>query len=86
MTIVVKSLGGLINGIDAGEMRTLDRDELEVLTLSANGKSAEEIAASLKVSKSSVRNYLIVAARKLGARNTAHAVAIAVHRGLINSK
>jgi len=67
-------------------MRTLDKNELETLTLFANGKSAEEIAASLKVSKSSVRNYLIVAARKLGARNRAHAVAIAVRSGLIRSK
>ena len=64
-------------------MRPLDKSELEALTLFANGKSVEEISASLKVSRSSVQYYLTIAARKLDARNRVHAVTIAVRRGLI---
>ncbi len=64
-------------------MRPLETAELEALTLFANGKSADEIAAVLGVSKSMAMHYLRVAARKLGARNRVHAVAIAVRKGLI---
>jgi LuxR family quorum sensing-dependent transcriptional regulator len=63
--------------------RLLDRNELEALTLFANGKSADEIAASLKVSQGMAHHYLRVAARKLGARNRVHAVAIAVRNGAV---
>ena len=64
-------------------MRPLDRNELEALTLLANGKSADEIASELKVSQSMAHHYLRVAARKLGARNRVHAVAIGVRKGLV---
>jgi LuxR family transcriptional regulator len=64
-------------------MRPLDAAELEALSLFASGKTADEIAAALGVSKSVALHYLRVAARKLGARNRVHAVAIAVRKGLI---
>jgi LuxR family transcriptional regulator len=64
-------------------MRPLDQNELEALRLFANGRSADEIAIVLEVSKSMALHYLRVAARKLGGRNRVHAVAIAVHSGLI---
>ena len=64
-------------------MRPLDAAELEALSLFASGKTADEIAAALGVSKSVALHYLRVAARKLGARNRVHAVAIAVRNGLI---
>lgn len=64
-------------------MRPLDVKELEALRLFANGRSADEMAAELGVSKSMVQHYLRVAARKLRARNRVHAVAIAVNVGLI---
>ena len=63
--------------------RPLDRNEIEALSLFANGKSADEIAAALKVSQGMAHHYLRVAARKLGARNRVHAVAIAVRDGLV---
>jgi DNA-binding CsgD family transcriptional regulator len=63
--------------------RALDHNELEALTLFANGKSADEIAAALNVSQGMAHHYLRVAARKLGARNRVHAVAVAVRNGLI---
>ncbi len=64
-------------------MRPLDDIELEALRLFANGRTADEIAAALNVSKSVATHYLRVAARKLGARNRVHAVAIAVRTGLV---
>jgi LuxR family transcriptional regulator len=64
-------------------MRPLDPNELEALKLFASGRTADEIAIALDVSKSMAQHYLRVAARKLGARNRVHAVAIAVRLGLI---
>lgn len=65
-------------------MRPLEPHELQALAHFANGKSADEIAIALDVSKSIAQHYLRVAARKLGARNRVHAVAIAVRMGLID--
>lgn len=64
-------------------MRPLDDTELKALTLFANGKTADEMAVILGVSRSIAMHYLRVAARKLGARNRVHAVAIAVRMGII---
>ena len=66
-------------------MRPLDTNELEALTLFANGRTADEMAVALGVSKSIAQHYLRVAARKLGARNQVNAVAIAVRIGLVKS-
>ncbi|HVV80681.1 MAG TPA: helix-turn-helix transcriptional regulator [Pseudolabrys sp.] len=67
-------------------MRELDRNEIQALQMFANGRTADEIAAALDVSKSIAQHYLRVAARKLEARNRIHAVAIAVKLGLIEPK
>ena len=64
-------------------MRPLDDEELEALRLFANGRTADEMAMALGVSKSVAQHHLRVAARKLGARNRVHAVALAVSMGLI---
>jgi DNA-binding CsgD family transcriptional regulator len=64
-------------------MRRLDELEIEALTLFASGKTADEMAVALGMSKSIALHYLRVAARKLGARNRVHAVAIAIQKGLI---
>lgn len=66
-------------------MRELDRSEIQALQMFANGRSADEIAAAMGVSKSIAQHYLRVAARKLEARNRIHAVAIAVRLGLIET-
>jgi LuxR family transcriptional regulator len=64
-------------------MRPLDANEFKALTLFANGRTLDEMAVALEVSKSMAQHYLRVAARKLGARNRVHAVAIAVRMGLV---
>ena len=65
--------------------RPLDRTELEVLTLFANGKSTEEIGCALNLRKSVVQDHLRVATRKLGAANRTHAAVIATELGLIRT-
>ena len=64
-------------------MRPLGSNEIEALSLFANGRTAEEVAVILGMSRSMALHHLRVAARKLGARNRVHAVAIAVRLGLI---
>jgi DNA-binding CsgD family transcriptional regulator len=63
--------------------RELAAEERDALALFANGRTTEEIAAALGVSKSLALHYLRVASRKLGARNRVNAVAIAIEQGLI---
>jgi DNA-binding CsgD family transcriptional regulator len=67
-------------------MRELDRSEIQALQMFANGRTADEIADALGISKSIAQHHLRVAARKLEARNRIHAVAIAVKLGLIEPK
>jgi DNA-binding CsgD family transcriptional regulator len=62
----------------------LDKNEIEALALLASGRSGDEIASTLGVSVSMANHYLRIAARKLGARNRVHAVAIAVTTGLVD--
>jgi len=57
--------------------------ELRVLELAAEGLREKQIAAVLHYSTETVKSYGKQARRKLGARNTAHAVAIAYRAGLL---
>jgi len=68
-----------------GAMRSLDDIELKALKLFASGRTADEMAIALGMSRSAAQYYLRLAARKLGARNRVHAVAIAVELGLVKS-
>lgn len=55
----------------------------DVLGLLARGLTAEESGALLGMAPSTVREHSKAVRRKLGARNTAHAVAIGLREGLI---
>jgi PAS domain S-box-containing protein len=57
--------------------------EREVVTLIARGLTSEQIAEQLVVSGETVRTHARNALAALGARTRAHAVAIALQRGLI---
>ena len=61
----------------------LSQRELEVLTYAATGASAPITARILFIAEPTVRRYLEQARRKLGARNTTEAVAIAMRKSLI---
>lgn len=55
--------------------------ELSVLTLAAQGSPVGDIAASLHLSRGTVRNYLASAIRKVGARNRMDAIRISQDAG-----
>lgn len=63
----------------------LARSEARVLAFSAAGYNRNETARYLRVSAETVKSQRESALRKLGARNTAHAVALASARGLISA-
>lgn len=55
----------------------------ELLERFSRGETYEEIAAGLGIKAITVNMHIQTARRKLGARNTTEAVAIAIRRGLI---
>jgi DNA-binding CsgD family transcriptional regulator len=62
----------------------LTERELEVLGLAASGLTTDEIADGLFVSRNTVKSHLRHAYGKLGVRNRAEAVAMALHSGAID--
>lgn len=74
---------GLKETADTTNPFDLTRLELIGLTLAANGFAAAEIASRLSLSEAEIEVALHDAKQKLGARNRAHAVTIAVREGLI---
>jgi DNA-binding NarL/FixJ family response regulator len=61
----------------------LGRRQAQALTLAAHGLSNAEIAAELGLQRDTVKETLSLAYAKLGARDRAHAVALALARGEI---
>lgn len=61
----------------------LSRGEARVLVFSAAGFSRDETAQLLNVGAETVKSHRRSAQRKLSARNTTHAVAVAFARGLL---
>ncbi|MGV9555241.1 response regulator [Streptomyces sp. NPDC003401] len=55
--------------------------ECEVLRASADGATVADVAATLHLSESTVRNYLSAAIGKTGTRNRAEATRVALHQG-----
>ena len=65
------------------DQAALTERELDVLTGMCDGKSNADIARSLYVSEDTVKTHARRLFRKLGATDRAHAVAIAIRRGLV---
>lgn len=61
----------------------LTRREIEVMTLTALGKTRSAISQTLSISEETVKDYIVRACRKLNATNKTHAVALAVTLRLI---
>jgi LuxR family transcriptional regulator len=64
---------------------TLTAAELEALRLLCDGLDQQEIAERLGVSRSAVKQRMQSACSKLGAKTTAHAVALCISRNLLES-
>jgi DNA-binding NarL/FixJ family response regulator len=94
-----KDLVDTIRAVHAGERRIppevaqelaehsmddmLTSRELDVLRGAAQGKSNEEIAASLYISMHTVKNHIKSILSKLGASDRTHAVTVALKRGFM---
>jgi DNA-binding NarL/FixJ family response regulator len=73
-----------------GELRSparepLSQRELEVLRLTARGRTNRETAAELFISEATVKTHLLHVYAKLGVRDRAAAVAAAFERGLLGA-
>lgn len=62
---------------------TLSSREIEVLTLVADGRSNQQIAAQLFLSQATVKSHLVHIYTKLGVDSRTAAVAVAVDRGVL---
>ncbi len=76
-----KTAGGADKGLETTE--PLTEREIEVLQLVARGKSNQEIAQSLFISESTVKNHLRNILGKLHLRNRVQAAVYAVRQGLV---
>ncbi len=79
--IAADRLSGSVQFVDA-----LSPRETEILRLLASGMNSEEIAALLNLSLKTVRNHHYAIKSKIGARNDAHLVWLAVSAGLVLTK
>jgi DNA-binding NarL/FixJ family response regulator len=61
----------------------LSAREQQILQLLADGRSPDEVAATLVISPKTVRNHLSRAYDKLGVDNRTQAIVVALQRGLI---
>lgn len=64
----------------------MPRREKQILELIADGKTNREIGVALNISTHTIKNYLSRAFIRLGVKSRAHAVYIAIERGLIKNK
>ncbi len=60
--------------------------EKQILELIADGKTNRQIGAALNISTNTVKNSVSRAFIRLGVESRAHAVAVAIARGLIKNK
>jgi DNA-binding NarL/FixJ family response regulator len=71
-------------GGSVGPDPSLTTREREILMLTAQGKTSQDVAAEMSLSVHTVRNHLQAVMRKLDAHSRLEAVAKAVRRGLIH--
>jgi PAS domain S-box-containing protein len=83
LSILLPLVAGRAGGDAAqpGEPVSLTPREAEVMGLVALGASTQEVAERLIISQETARTHTKNAMQKLGARNRAHAVALALSRG-----
>ena len=76
---VLSDLGG-----DKAKLRALSARELEIFTHLAEGRSAAEIAVTLSRSSKTINNHRTRILQKLGIKNSAEQVRLALRSGLVS--
>jgi DNA-binding NarL/FixJ family response regulator len=69
----------------SGEPNSLTKRQLEILRLLAEGRSTDEIATELGLSRTTVRNYIATLLAALGAHTRLQAVVVARRAGIIDA-
>lgn len=82
-TMTDRTLDRLVQDMAQVEAPELPTRQQEALQLAADGLTKDQIADELGISEGTVHEYLKRLRRRLHARNTAHAVAIALRLGVI---
>lgn len=80
---VMAAAAGLRVGLQPPRPTDFDGRTVEVLRLIADGAGTREISDELGYSERTIKSVIAEAVRDLGARNRAHAVAVAMRRALI---
>ncbi|GAA3581940.1 response regulator transcription factor [Amycolatopsis ultiminotia] len=75
----------IMGQLRAPAQEPLSQREIEVLTLVARGSTNKDAAKQLFISEATVKTHLLHAYAKLGVKDRAAAVAVALGRGLLNS-
>jgi two-component system response regulator DesR len=68
----------------SGESNSLTKRQLEILRLLAEGKSTDEIATELGLTRTTVRNYIATLLAALGAHSRLQAVVVAREAGILD--
>ncbi|MBB4682934.1 response regulator [Amycolatopsis jiangsuensis] len=76
----------IMGRLRAPAQEPLSQREIEVLTLVARGSTNKEAAKQLFISEATVKTHLLHAYAKLGVKDRAAAVAVALGRGLLSSR
>jgi len=82
-TVGTRTSDGLYE-TESPDPTSLTARELQVLSLLAQGKTTDQIAHDLKVSRVTVRNYIQRIHQKLGVHQRIQAVVYAFQHGLVN--
>jgi DNA-binding NarL/FixJ family response regulator len=82
-TLAPKVASRLLDQMRGGDPTALTRREIEVLELVAAGRQNRDIARELHIGESTVKSHLLHAFGKLGVDDRAHAVTVAVERGIL---
>lgn len=72
-----------IAALGDGIVTPLTQRERQILTYIANGNTNKQIASILSISEQTIKNHVSAILRKLNANDRAHAVVLAMRRGLI---
>jgi DNA-binding CsgD family transcriptional regulator len=83
MAVRIKKGNAEDGGFLISEKIHITKRELQVLALMADGFENEEAARKLKVNIQTLRNHQYNVMKKLGAKTRAHAVTIAIQRGML---
>ena len=84
MTIDVARLRLPDDGLNDAVGRSLGKRHREVLALAAQGHTNHQIAKELRLATATVKTHLENARQRLGARNTTHAVILALVTGQLS--